>query len=66
MKPLPEVTPEQAAAVATQLLAALRRLVSEVAARGLLTDLVIANAWLGAVGTIKRASNVKTEPQQET
>jgi hypothetical protein len=39
--------------------------VSEVSERGLLTDLVVANAWLHGVRVIEEASEVvvKTEPK---
>ena len=65
MRPLPEVTKEQAEASGVQLLRALQRLVREVSERGLLTDLVVANAWLHGVRVIEEASEVvvKTEPK---
>lgn len=65
MRPLPEVTKEQAEASGARLLRALQRLVSEVSERGLLTDLVVANAWLHGVRVIEEASEVvvKTEPK---
>lgn len=63
MLPLPEVTSEQATASATQLLHALRRLVREVSERGLLADLVVANAWLHGVNAIEDASKVCVETE---
>jgi hypothetical protein len=63
MRPLPEVTREQAEASGVQLLRALQRLVREVSERGLLTDLVVANAWLHGVQAIENASKVCVETE---
>jgi hypothetical protein len=56
MKPLPAVTDEQAKANAKRLLSVLSRLCREVSARGLLEDLVVAHAWVGALKAIDDAS----------
>lgn len=67
MRPLPEVTKEQAEASGVALLRALQRLVREVSERGLLADLVVANAWLSGIRAIEDASKVcvETEPKEE-
>ena len=61
MKRLPIVTDDQANASGPHLLRALAKLVETVAERGLLTDLVVAHAWLSAITAIESASRITPE-----
>jgi len=61
MKRLPIVTDDQANASGPQMMRALAKLVGIIAERGLLTDLVVAHAWLSAIKAIELASRITPE-----